>query len=307
MINKASENIPVSFLFWLSFQLKKLRRGEVDMQNVQLEVMESFVPPVKTKRQQFKEQALTRVGETRLNTYGSLMIVDEYNNSQDVWVRFPQSNIVKCTYQQFVNGSVKNVYDKSVFGIGFIGEGDYKPVVNGDPTIQYITWNAMLMRCYSKKFHEKQPTYKDCTIAEEWLNFQTFAKWYDENYYEVDGHRMHLDKDILVKGNKVYSPETCVFVPQFINTLFLKRQYHRGNLPIGVKVCTRNPKKFESQARNNTGKRNYLGVYDTPEEAFNAYKSYKEELIRQIAEEYKDCTPHTLYNALLNYKVEIND
>lgn len=277
------------------------------MENVQVESMESVFLPPQGRRQYFKNQALSRVGETRLNNLGSLMIVDEYNSSQDVWVRFPQGNLVNCSWQQFVNGNVKNVYDKSVFGIGFIGEGKYKPVENGTVIEQYKVWNAMLARCYSERFQQKQPTYKGCSVCEEWLNFQNFAKWYDENFYQIKDYKMNLDKDILIKGNKIYSPETCVFVPHFINTMFLKRQFDRGNLPIGVKICTRNPKKYEAQSRNNSGKRIYLGVFNTKEEAFEAYKKYKEDLIKQVAEEYKGGIPHTLYNGLLNYKVEIND
>lgn len=273
-----------------------------------IESMENVVLTTKEKRQKFRDQALSRVGETRINNMGSLMVVDEYNNSQDVWVRFPHGNmLVNCTWQQFLLGRVKNVYDRSVFGIGFIGEGEYTPTVNGEFTIQYLTWASMLKRCYSKKFHEKQPSYKDCIVCDEWHNFQNFSKWYDDNFYEFDGHRTHLDKDILVKGNKLYSPETCIFVPQFINSLFLKRESKRGNLPIGVKKCSGNPKKLEVSCRNNTKSRGYIGVYNTPEEAFDAYKIHKEKFIKEVAEEHKDHIPRALFVAMYNYTVEIND
>ncbi|TWE06421.1 hypothetical protein FB550_102443 [Neobacillus bataviensis] len=271
------------------------------------QVLENVVLPAKQKRAYFKSQSLERVGAVKINNYGSLMVIDEYNNSQDVWVRFPQGHLVHCTWQQFVTGSVKNVYDRSVFGVGFIGEGDYKPSIDGVMTPQYLTWIAMMMRCYSTKFKEKQPTYKDCTVSEEWHNFQNFCKWYDKNNYEIDGYRMHLDKDILVKGNKLYSSSTCVFVPQFINTLFLKRAAKRGSLPIGVKRCSGNPKKYEVQCRSNSDSRGYIGVFNTPEEAFYAYKEFKENHIKKVAKEHKDHIPHVLYNAMCNYIVEIND
>lgn len=278
------------------------------MENVVEEVVvENFGLTAKQGRKNFQEQAIARVGEMRINTLGSLMIVDEYNNSQDVWVRFPEGNLVHCTWQQFVNGNVKNVYDRSRFGVGYIGEGFYKVSINGQYTPQYLAWSSMLMRAYSQKFHQKYHSYIGCSVAEEWHNFQTFAAWYDENYYEIDGHRMHLDKDILIKGNKVYSPETCVFVPQFINSLFVKRDAKRGNLPIGVKICTRKPSKYEAQCRDNNGKRKYLGYYDTPQQAFEAYKKFKETLIKDIAKEYKECIPYTLYNAMLTYTVKITD
>jgi hypothetical protein len=271
------------------------------------EVMENFILSTKEKRQHFKDQALSRTGETRLNNLGSMMIVDEYNSSSDIFVRFEKGNMVHATWQQFLSGKVKNVYDRSVFGMGYIGEGKYRVTVNGEFTAEYMSWASMLKRAYSKKFHEKQPTYKDCKVCDAWLNFQNYAEWYDKNYYEIDGYRTDLDKDILQKGNKVYSPDTCVFVPQFINTLFLKRESQRGSLPIGVKICSNNKKKFEAQCRNNTGKRIYLGLYDTPKEAFQSYKTFKENLIKDTAKEYKGGIPNTLYNAMVTYKVEIND
>jgi hypothetical protein len=278
------------------------------MENILVEqVIENVVLSPKQRRNMFQEQAIVRLGQTKYNNLGSLMVVDEYNNSQDVWVRFPQGHLVHCTWQQFLNGSVKNVYDKSVFGVGYLGEGIYKSVENGVLTEQYKVWNAMLARCYSKSLQKKQPTYIGCTVVEEWRNFQNFAKWYDENYYEIDGYRMNLDKDIIVKGNKVYSPETCVFVPQFINTLFIKGNAMRGNLPIGVKKCSRNPKKFEVQMRNGTDSRGYIGLFDTPEEGFQVYKEHKENYIKEVAEEHKDKIPHALFCAMINYTVEIND
>ena len=92
----------------------------------------------------------------------------------------------------------------------------------------------MLTRCYSDKYKKKKPTYEDCKVYEELLNFQNFAKWDSENYYEIEGETMCLDKDILVKHNKIYSPETCVYVPNTINVLFTKSDKIRGNTPIGV-------------------------------------------------------------------------
>ena len=79
----------------------------------------------------------------------------------------------------------------------------------------------MLERCYSQKTQEKHTTYKECSVSEEWYNFQNFAEWMDKNYNYETMQKWHLDKDILFKGNKIYSPERCAFVPQEINVLFL--------------------------------------------------------------------------------------
>jgi len=117
---------------------------------------------------------------------------------------------------------------------------------------------------------------------------------------------MCLDKDILYKGNKIYSHDTCVFVPQSINLLFTKSDRVRGDLPIGVTYRKRS-RKFEVKCCDGTKKRIFLGSYNTPEEGFQAYKKYKEKLIKQIANKYIDQIPNKLYNALITYTVEIDD
>ena len=164
----------------------------------------------------------------------------------------------------------------------------------------------MLRRCYSDEFQKKQPAYIGCSVCEEWHNYQNFAKWYEENYYEVDGERMELDKDILVKGNKIYSPTTCVFVSQRINKLILKRENARGETPMGV-FKGEGSVSFESYCKTGGKVKVRLGSFNTSEEAFQAYKEFKEQYIKQVAEEYKDKIPTKLYNALRNWKVEITD
>ena len=114
---------------------------------------------------------------------------------------------------------------------------------------------------------------------------------------------MCLDKDILIKGNKVYSPETCVFVPTAINNLFVKKQRSRGDYPIGVRKL----KQRYSAYLGIKGKTKTIGVYDTVEDAFFSYKSAKEVYIRQVADEYKNIIPTKLYTAMINYEVDISD
>lgn len=271
-------------------------------------VVENVVLPAKKSRRDFKEHALSRLGETRINNYGSLMWIEEYNNSTDIWVRFKDGYLVNCNYQQFVTGSIKNPLDKSCYGVGYIGHGKYKISENGITTKAYRTWMCMLQRCYSPKFQEEKPTYKGCRVAEEWLNYQVFAKWHEENYYELDGHRsMEIDKDILHKSNKLYSKDTCIYTPKFINLLFVKRQKERGNLPIGVKECSRTKGKYEVRCCDNRGNRVYLGRFSTPEKGFQVYKEYKEKLIKDVAAEFKGKIPEKLYTAMMNYEVEIGD
>lgn len=185
----------------------------------------------------------------------------------------------------------------TVLNIGQLGYGKYNPQNYPKP---YTTWKNMLKRCYDEKFHIKQPTYKNCTVAKKWHNFQNFAKWFEENY--VEGWQ--LDKDILFKGNKIYSSKTCCFVPKEVNVLFTKSRKSRGVLLIGVRS---KGEKFQSSLSLKDNKCKHLGTFKTELEAFQAYKKAKEVFIKQIAEKYKLQLTSECYKALREYKVEIND
>ena len=256
---------------------------------------------------------IDRTGEKGINTFGSEMIIIEYRNTMDIDVYFPEYDwIAKGTqYGNFKNGNIKCPYEKRYYEVGYIGEGEYKVCENGKITRVYSTWNNMLKRCYDEKYHEKQPTYINCEVCDELHNFQNFGKWFDENYYEVEGEKMCLDKDILVKHNKIYSPETCIFVPERINTLFTKCDRSRGESVIGTNYHKRD-KVYQAYCnlinpKTGKSKRKYLGYYDTQEKAFQVYKYYKEKNIKQIADYYFGRIPDKLYNAMYNYEVEITD
>ena len=162
----------------------------------------------------------------------------------------------------------------------------------------------MLRRCYSEKRLKDKPTYINCFVCEEWYDYQNFAKWYDENYYEIITEQMDLDKDILFKNNKIYSPETCIFAPQSINKLFTKANIKRGNFPIGVSYDNRENKFVITRCGYQSDGKYYFNCI---EEAFSKYKALKEEHIKEIANKYKDKIPKKLYIALLNYEVDIDD
>lgn len=257
-------------------------------------------------------KTIYRTGEKNINNFGSEMIIVEYRMNKDIDVYFPEYNWIfkGVTYQNFKNGDIKCPYEKSVYDVGYIGEGEYKVNKNGKNTRVYDIWKGMLRRCYDEKSLKRNPTYKDCKVSNEWLNFQNFAKWYEENYYKVEGETMCLDKDILVKHNKIYSPETCVFVPQAINKLFTKRDNDRGESVIGTSLRKNGKYRVRCNMINpKTGKfkSEYLGTYDTQEKAFEIYKYYKEKNIKVVADYYKDLIPTILYDALYNYEVEITD
>lgn len=176
---------------------------------------------------------INRAGERNCNNEGIKMWILKYINSNNIIVQFEDGYIVKTKYVNFMVGNIKNPYYKSVYGVGYIGDGKYKTVEGGKHTRIYRSWNAMLRRCYNDKFHEKSPEYRNCTVCREWLNFQNFAEWYDNNYYEVKDKRMELDKDILYMGNKIYSPYTSVFAPQEINLMF-----RSGEIPKRSKILS---------------------------------------------------------------------
>jgi hypothetical protein len=258
-----------------------------------------------------------RLNELRYNNKKELMKIIEYNNSNDIIVEFQDEykGIKHTNYSSFKKGEVSNPYGKTIFDIGYFGVGKYNK--KDYPKI-YNTWRHMLERCYDPYFiNYKRITYKDCIVCEEWHNFQNFAKWYEENYYECNNEKMHLDKDILYKGNKIYSPDYCIFVPMRINCLFTKTNVNRGKYPIGVYYKFKKVDKYEyhylevscSILENGIKKSKVLKTLplDKPFQAFTVYKQFKENYIKQVANEYKNLIPKKLYDALYDYKVEIND
>jgi hypothetical protein len=250
-----------------------------------------------------------RIGEISFNNFcGSTMVLEEYRSSMDVTVRFVETgNLVNATYHRFFNGNIKNVYDQTVCEVGYVGEGIHKVSENGKLTKPYQVWNSMIHRAYDEKYHKRQPTYKDVTVCQEWWNFQVFADWFQENYYTIENEVMSLDKDILVKGNKEYAPDKCIFLPERINTLIINCNGSRGKYPVGVTYNKKN-KAYQSQCANGKGEVIPLGGnYNTPEEAFFAYKEFKEKVIKEVANEYKEKIPTKLYNALINWSIEIDD
>ncbi|MBK5239803.1 hypothetical protein [Clostridium sp.] len=197
---------------------------------------------------------------------------------------------------------------KLVAGIGIYENGDFKIYDENDKmTREYFTWRNMCKRCeIGGDTQHKYTTYIGCSVSLDFIHFQDYAQWYTENYYKVPGQRMELDKDILMKGNKTYSPSTCVLVPQAINSLLLKSDKTRGKWLIGV-TWNKAHNKFESRCRNGKGKRLFLGYYNTEIEAYLSYVKEKEIQIKLRADEFSLYLPMKVYTSLINYKVDIND
>lgn len=269
------------------------------------------------KRTRKDTKTSERLGEEKLNKKGCLAKIIEYNGANDIIVQFQDDykGKVHTSYRHFSSGNIENPYYSSVCNVGMLGI-KYLAKVNKKTTKEYDTWFQMIRRCFDEKEKEKRPSYKNATCCKEWLLFENFYEWlhsqenFDKWYNSKSNkERWCLDKDILAKGNKVYSPETCCLVPNNVNVLFTNRKNHRGSLPIGV---TKHNNQFMAQCMNpftDNKNQEYLGTYPTPEEAFHAYKIYKEDIIKQVAKiEYdnsnitKEC-----YQAMMNYEVEITD
>ena len=235
--------------------------------------------------------------------------VVKYNDAHNVEIRF-----LKTGYETSVqlghirNGKVKDPYSPSVFGVGVVGT-KYSPSEGGRNAKGYTLWCNMLKRCYSTTYKKKNPTYEGCEVSENFKSYEYFYEWCHKQVgFSVDGNGnpFQLDKDLLIKGNKVYSESTCVFIPAEVNTLLVKRTASRGEYLIGI-YWNKKASAFVARVRKNTGKSEFLGYFKTELEAFKAYKQAKEEFIKEQANEWKDKIDDRAYEALMNYTVEITD
>ena len=166
-----------------------------------------------------------------------------------------------------------------VYGIG-ANDADYavKPRVNGKVVTckAYSSWKNMLERCYSAKYHLIQPTYAGVKVCDEWLSFMAFRKWWMD--HQVDGWQ--LDKDLLT-DDRIYSPETCIFVPSWLNHFSVDRAAARGEWPIGVRY-QKIARKFDARCSHPFGRHEYLGCFSAPEEAHAAWLARKLEIAHEL-------------------------
>lgn len=251
-----------------------------------------------------------KLGEIYYNSKGSPYEIIDCTDYHNVKVVFLETGNTKTTHiSNVIAGSIKDSFHRSVHGIGFLGEGPYKVSVARKITPEYSVWEKMLSRCYIYK--ECTTYYNICEIDPMWFNFQEFARFYVEHPFRIEG--WDLDKDILVKGNKLYSPETCCFVPNEINKavqLSKPRKDAENKLPVGVRFddsLKKSTRKYMWRCVVPDGTTNIVGRCTTPEEAFHHYKIAKEARLRFLANKWKDDISPDVYIALLNFKVEITD
>ena len=248
-----------------------------------------------------KGTKLLKVGDILPYKFGQFEVL-EYLGCKKVKVKFLDEN----GYERFVTagdavlGKISNPYSRNCHGVGYLGVGEYSPKTN---KVEYTLWSSMFARCYTEYSNRNTRSYSNKSVLEVWHNFQKFAEWcQSQNGFGVKGWQ--LDKDILVKGNTFYGPDFCVFVPQRVNLLFVKSDATRGQYPVGIIKCG---KWFHVSCTSKERKSSYVGIFENVEDAFLAYKSTKEEIIKEVATFYRGVLDEKTYQALIDYKVEESD
>jgi len=144
----------------------------------------------------------------------------------------------------------------------------------------YRTWREMLRRAYAKEYKARHPTYEGVSVTPEWWSRRAFTEWMRGQEWQG----RHLDKDILWPGNKIYAPDTCLFVPPEINSLLTNSAAIRGKYPEGV-TYDKEHKKLRSQIKIDS-KKIFIGCFTDVNEAEAAYLRAKISQIRRKADEY---------------------
>ena len=231
------------------------------------------------------------------NNSGNCVVVN-YTNYDDVTVKFVETGYeTKTRMGNLKLGKVKDYLHPSIYGKGILGEG-FKQSESQSYCFQL--WKNMLKRCYSEVSFKKSPSYEQCLTSETFNHYQQFKTWCNSQL-GFGNMGWELDKDILVRGNKVYSEDTCCFVPKEINLLLVKHDKGRGDYLLGVDYH-KNRRQFRARCSDK-----HLGWFNTEIEAFNAYKEAKEAYIKDVANKWKDKIDPRVYEALMKYEVEITD
>ena len=227
------------------------------------------------------------------------------NNMERMKAIFLTTNTeVWVSADQVDNGTVFDRYFPTVYGVGYLGE--YSTLdKDGNTTKEYTAWRCMLERCYGTKELE---AYKYCIVSEEFHNASYFKDWYNK---QVGAHRedFHLDKDILSGDCKVYAEDTCVLVPQEVNSLFVKHNNKKvkSNLPTGVRYNPKHTSRPFTAMYSGHGGEKHMSYHDNEWSAFLAYKQAKESRAKELAEKWRGQIDNRVYEKLINYKVLLTD
>ena len=248
----------------------------------------------------FNKEVMTRkrtgmVGTFYENNCGEVVEIVEYTNSKNVFVKFPDGGVFKKGLSHLISGKFTSPTTKTVYSIGCMGEGEYNRV-NSSKCL--ARWGMMLGRCYDTSMRAKNPSYNNCTVSVEWHNYQNYATWYHKNF--VDDYE--IDKDII--SGVVYSESNCLFIPREINSFFNLNKSRRGFCPVGVYKVKGG---YASRCREQNTHGTWLGVYQTVEEAFLAYKTVKELYAKALAKKFQGTLDERVIHKLESFVVSIDD
>ena len=189
---------------------------------------------------------------------------------------------------------------KLLYGKGIYTKGKYSSKEDGKQSHVYGIWKGIIERCYSERSLLKNPTYIGCVVCDEWLHFQTFAKWLMSNEFQGLGY--HIDKDILSINSKIYSPDTCVLVPAEINMAVISNSKKDRALPVGV-MWRKDRKRYHAKIRSH-GKTRHIGYFLTCDEAEAAYICAKEAYVKEMANQWRGRIEERAYDGLMNWSVK---
>ena len=239
----------------------------------------------------------------KTKNYGDVVVLDYYN-ARDVTIKFLNTgNVRKTGTSELKKGEIR---DNEAFPVYIVGIMDVPNEARRNVPIpkEYSIWNGVRQRCYNENIRHLNPSYQEAEMSENFKRYSYFKEWcHNQIGFDQDGWQ--LDKDILIKGNKLYSEATCCFVPPEINTLILKADRIRGKYPIGV-YEDKQAGKFKVRI-SVEGKHKHVGRYYCEKEAFYAYKVAKEQYIKEVANKWKSQLDPRVYEALMNYDVDISD
>jgi len=201
-----------------------------------------------------KKYLTSQIGRSFVTNEGYTATIVDGGSKRDRVMIIIDGNIFSVSFSNLVNGTVKNPFHKSVCGVGFVGVGKYLRRTHKDA---YAKWSSILHRCYYQEYIDKQPTYRDVTVCEEWHNFQNFAKWYYLKYPR-SGDFPEIDKDLKSGHKKEYSPSTCIFVTKKLNS-FMSNNY-KNNTSGCIGVDFYKPRGTWRARIEIDGKRNILDI-----------------------------------------------
>ena len=254
--------------------------------------------------------SISHFGINTLNSLGIKLLIDKCGGEQIILDQIRDAQLeglldrrVADSCKKRIRNVINSQNDGSYYRVKICGVGFIPSTLKGKEHRRiraFISWKSMIRRIYNG-YGRFAKCYENCVICEEWLDYGVFKNWYENQ--RGCGLKYELDKDLLGNG-KLYSPETCCLLPRELNSMIVSRVSKNRELPTGVK---RSGKRFFAQALIGTAEKTYiyLGNFDTPEEASNAYKAFRKKRIAETAQVYYDNgeLDERAYNALINFNM----